>query len=483
MAGRSIVGIDIGTTKVAVVVIDPLKQKILRTVSQDTRSAVALKDPALKEQAVEKIEHTLKQCIHKAFNGLSCGVASLGITGQMHGIIGIDSGGRARTNCVTWQDARGLLRDEEGRSLLDEMKQRAGARPIAPGYGIVTLYWWVKEKTARRFSRIVTIPDYFGMRITGRKTPAIDHTMAESLGCFDIFSGRFDTGYISALGIPEDFFPEVFAPTTVSGTVKEKNPFGIPGGEGIPVALSIGDNQASYLGSVKEFSHTIVVNVGTASQVTYARDEDSWRRGVPAHVDGYDVTLRPFVEGRAIVAGSSLAGGVSYRALRDFFARAGKDLFGIDPPEDFWDRMNSLALRADSDERLTVVPLFSGKRSAPDARGRIEGISMKNFAPSNVIYGTLEGVVRILREMVAPSVLTSADTVVGCGNGLRKNPALRKAASRVFENDIRIPLHEEEAAVGAALNGAVAAGVYRSFTDAAGIVRYRESQRGEKYES
>ncbi len=483
VACRTIVGIDIGTTKVAVVVIDPLKRKILRTVSQDTHSEVTLQDPSLKEQDVEKIGHTLKQCIHKVFNGLSCEVASVGITGQMHGIIGIDNEGRARTNCVTWQDERGLLRDEEGRSLLDEMKQRAGARPIAPGYGIVTLYWWVREKTARRFSRIVTIPDYFGMRITGRKTPAIDYTMAESLGCFDIFSTRFDTGYISDLGIPEDYFPEVLAPTTVSGTVKKDNPFDIPGGEDIPVALSIGDNQASYLGSVKEFYRTLVVNVGTASQVSYARDEFSWRHGVQAHVDGYDVTLRPFVEGGAIVAGSSLAGGVSYRALRDFFERAGKDLFGVDSPEDLWDRMNALALRVDTDERLTVVPLFAGKRSAPDARGRIEGISMKNFQPSNVIYGTLEGVVRILRDMVDPSVLTRTDTVVGSGNGLRKNPALRKVVSCVFENDIRIPLHEEEAAVGAALNGAVAAGKYRSFADAAEIVRYGESPRGEKYES
>jgi len=125
-----------------------------------------------------------------------------------------------------------------------------------------------------------------------------------------------------------------------------------------------------------------------------------------------------------------------------------------------------------------VVPFFSGKRSDPEARGRIEGISMNNFVPSNLIYGTLEGVVRILRDMVDPVVLARIETVVGSGNGFRKNPALRKAASRMFKKDIRIPLHEEEAAVGAALNGAVAAGVYRSFADAAEIVRYRELQGG-----
>jgi sedoheptulokinase len=479
-SNRSLLGIDIGTTKVAVVLIDPLKRKILKTVSQDTCAAIPFHDPALKEQSVEKIERTLKRSIHEALEGLSCEVASVGITGQMHGIIGLDDEGRAKTNCVTWQDGRGLHRNGEGHSVLEEMQQKAGVRPIASGYGIVTLYWWVREKTARQFSRIVTIPDYFGMRMTGRTRPVIDYSMAESLGCFDIFTCRWDTDYISALGIPEELFPRVFPPTTVLGRVKKKNPFDIPCSENTPVALSIGDNQASYLGSVRDYYRTLVVNVGTASQVTYARAGAVQRDGVFAHIDRYDVTLRPFVEGGAIVAGSALSGGTSYRAVRDFFAAAGKNIFGVDPPEDLWERMNALALSADAGARLTVVPLFSGKRSEPEARGRIEGISMNNFVPSNLIYGTLEGVVRILRDMVDPNVLARIETVVGSGNGFRKNPALRKAASRIFEKDIRLPLHEEESAVGAALNGAVAAGVYRSFADAARIVRYCERQGGEE---
>jgi len=184
------------------------------------------------------------------------------------------------------------------------------------------------------------------------------------------------------------------------------------------------------------------------------------------------------VDGGAIVAGSSLSGGASYRAVRDFFAEAGKTLFGIEKPQDLWERMNELALNADSGKRLTVVPLFSGKRSDPEVRGRIEGISMQNFVPSNLIYGTLEGVVRILRDMVDPAVLAQIETVVGSGNGFRKNPALRKAASRIFKKNVCMPLHEEEAAVGAALNGAVAAGVYPSFAEAAEFIHYRESRGG-----
>ena len=473
----SIMGIDIGTTKVACVFIDPFKRKILRAASQETCAEVACEDPSLKEQSAEKIERSVTRCIHEAAEGLRCEISSIGVTGQMHGIIGVDDEGRAKTNCVTWQDGRGLNRNREGHSLLEEMSRRAGLRPIASGYGIVTLYWWIRKKRTARFSRIVSIPDYFGMRLTGVKRPAIDYSMAQSIGCFDISSCRWDKDYIAALGIPMELFPQVFPPTTVLGRMKKKNPFDIPCGEDTPVALAIGDNQASFLGSAREYSRTLVVNVGTASQVTYALPA-AQSGGVFSHVDGYDVTLRPFVDGGAIVAGSSLSGGASYRAVRDFFAEAGKTLFGIEKPKDLWERMNELALNADSGERITVVPLFSGKRSDPEARGRIEGISMQNFVPSNIIYGTLEGVVRILRDMVDPAVLAQIETVVGSGNGFRKNPALRKAASRIFKKNVCMPLHEEEAAVGAALNGAVAAGVYPSFAEAAEFIHYRESRGG-----
>ncbi|MBO4406478.1 MAG: hypothetical protein J5849_02150, partial [Clostridia bacterium] len=57
------------------------------------------------------------------------------------------------------------------------------------------------------------------------------------------------------------------------------------------------------------------------------------------------------------------------------------------------------------------------------------------------------------------------------GNAVRRNPALREAIRQVFSLSPRLPLHTEEAAFGAALYGAVSAGLL-SREEAGKLIRY-----------
>ena len=50
------------------------------------------------------------------------------------------------------------------------------------------------------------------------------------------------------------------------------------------------------------------------------------------------------------------------------------------------------------------------------------------------------------------------DRLAASGNAVRKNPALVRALERVFGCRVCIPVHQEEAAFGAALFAAAAAG-------------------------
>jgi len=52
------------------------------------------------------------------------------------------------------------------------------------------------------------------------------------------------------------------------------------------------------------------------------------------------------------------------------------------------------------------------------------------------------------------------ERIVGSGNGLRLNAALRQCLEEAFGGPISIGKVREEAAVGAALTGAVAVGIY-----------------------
>jgi sugar (pentulose or hexulose) kinase len=136
--------------------------------------------------------------------------------------------------------------------------------------------------------------------------------------------------------------------------------------------------------------------------------------------------------------------------------------------------MSALVKGHYSAEGLDVRPFFSGMRSDPCLRGSIRGLSDDNFTPTNLVYGTMEGIAAVLKNMVEPSVLAQRSRLIGGGNALRKNETLRKIVGRVFGKDLVMPLHEEEAAAGAAIHGAIAAGAMKGYSEASRVIRYSQ---------
>ncbi|MGQ9616396.1 MAG: sedoheptulokinase [Spirochaetota bacterium] len=466
-----LLGIDFGTTKLAFTCIEPNERRVVTHHSIPIGADLHLENPSLKEQDITRITEVFYEGLRDFLKEREYSLLSIGLTGQMHGILGVGKGGKAVTNLVTWQDQRGYCRKDNGNTLIEEMHQKAGLRPVASGYGVVTLYDWVRVGRQSDIEWICTIPDYFAMLLTGKNAPVMDYTMADSTGAFDNSNRAWDFAYLEALGIERRFFPEAVHPTTVIGVLNDPSIRRIQSNERVPIAVSIGDNQASYLGSVREHFDSLLVNIGTGSQISFTvkdpRDSD-----VKGLIDGYDVVLRPFVSGNWLVAGNAISGGVVYRALYDFFKKTGADLFGITSFEKLWERMGELAMEVKDCRGLDVYPLFEGKRSDPDARGSIKGISIKNLIPGCLILGTLKGMVKILIDMIKPGIIEKRKFLIGSGNGIRKNPVLRVVTSELFERQILVPAHEEEAAVGAAINGGVASGVFKDFDEAKRVIQY-----------
>jgi len=468
---RCELGLDFGTTKAACVLVDLEEGSLLHSASVNTDAYIRCKNPLYYEQDAGRVLGALFEAVMRCMKGFEGEILSIGITGQMHGVVGIDERGNPVTNLVTWQDERGNGPGKNGRTILEEMEKRGGKQAIATGYGIVTLFDWIVRKRLRNIRKVCTIPDYFGMLITGLKQPVIDDTMADSTGAFDTRERSWDHDYISDLGLDAGILPDVVPPSTVLGQVRDENILSLLNGSRPPVSVGIGDNQASYIGSVRDYADTILVNIGTASQVSYLADGSPSTDGGPS-VDGYDVVVRPFVDGRRLVSGNSLSGGCLYAKLRDFFEETGRELFGASDFSALWERMEALVSEKEDSGGLELNPLFWGKRSDPAARGFIRGLNDKNFTPANLIYTTLEGIVNILRTMVDDRTIEKRHRLVGSGNTLRKNRTMRKVTQRIFQKEMLVPLYEEEAAIGAAINGAVSCGLVKNFSDAGSIIRY-----------
>ncbi|MFB9278637.1 sedoheptulokinase [Cohnella cellulosilytica] len=498
-----VAGIDIGTTSVCCVIADaqtgaianvaartndaerPSEQGWDRT--QDPRRIVAILEEMIAGQAVYWKD-----------------VSAIGISCQMHGILYVDGRGDAVSPLYTWQDRRGDLAldrsaepTESGLGPADSamnsaspanessrtdsasrtsptdpasrtsptdrahrtpstdrpvswasyMEERSGHR-LASGYGLVThCYNLHHNLVPPEAVYLCTVGDYVAMKLCGRNVPLMDASNAASLGLYDSNTRSFDLAALEALGIDPRMIPPQAGQSDAAGTTPS----------GGTVACAIGDNQASFLGSVPSLEDTMLVNVGTGAQISV------YSKGTEA-VPGLET--RPFPGGGSLLVGASLGGGKTYALLEGLF-RSIHDSFAAAPlgDERLYKKMNALAEEAlrDADAPLQVSAQFFGTREDPGRTGTIAGVSERNWTAGHLALGFLNGIVDELlafAERFPEPLRSRVRTVAASGNGMRQNPVMRQ----LLRTKLRLPLHlspvEEEAALGAAIHAAVRSGMY-----------------------
>jgi sugar (pentulose or hexulose) kinase len=145
------------------------------------------------------------------------------------------------------------------------------------------------------------------------------------------------------------------------------------------------------------------------------------------------------------------------------------------PTSDFYDRLNALAAAVPDDaDGLVCEPFFRGTRRRPDARGMFRGVDESNFTPGHVARAVLNGIAAALHSFYdsageqRPATVTR---IIGSGNGLRKNRLLVETLARVFQREVWLPAHREEAAYGTALLAGSQTGVWRNLEAAGACIR------------
>ncbi len=442
------VGLDIGTTTICAVVLDEESGELLQSITRPNDTALAgkpyerLQNPA----AILACCETILADITARFAPVSC----IGITGQMHGITYLNREGVSVSPLYTWQDESA---NELGEGAVSYAQRLSGltAYPMASGFGAASYY---THHTLRRVPEdavsFCTIHDYVAMRLCGRKTPLVHASDAASFGLFQNMTMRFDEKAIRQAGLDSAFFPEVTADFALAGSYQS-----------IPVTVAIGDNQASFLGSVSDMNETLLVNVGTGSQISFAT----------ANTAPFAQTeLRPCVDGLFLRVGCSLCGGRAFAALEQFLRKTAEFSCGR-PFESAYPAIDSYLAQSERPANcMRVTTTFSGTRANPQERGKIENLGLENFTPQHLIWGILQGIVSELALLYPAG--ENHRILVGSGNGLRKNEALRRLFSAQFGKDLKMPRHTEEAAVGAALFGMTAAKRVASIDEAQQLIAY-----------
>ena len=434
-----VMGIDMGTTTVSVIMMNAETGAILGSRTVAHHGFLEGHIPQSKIQSPDRLYQVASAAVAELADEFGA-PACIGLTGQMHGMLYVNGQGEAVSPLYIWQDGCGNLPMNGEETYASFLRKSGGA--ASAGFGLTTHFYLQKNGMIPDSAvKMVPICDYIGMRLCKSSRAVIAKDMAASWGCFDLQKGKFLTEEMEALGLDISFLPELMEEHGIMGHTPE----------GIPVIVSLGDNQASVLGSVSDLCDTVLINIGTGSQVSVGTDH---YRDVSGSIE-----LRPCVEGRSLLVGSGLCGGRAYAMLEQFY----REISGNE--DAMYDRMAAQA-RAfreayGTDAAWKVKTTFSGTRSNPAEKGSITGIGIENFHPGAMTLGVIRGILEELYEMYVEMCRVTgkqATKLVGSGNGIRKNKLMQELAEEIFGMPLAIPQYQEEAAYGAALYALAATG-------------------------
>lgn len=477
-------GFDIGTTTVCGVLID---LESGRTVKTQTRK----NDSWIKGESYERLQDPariwqLVQAIYQDFLAED-EIAAIGLTGQMHGLVYVDAEGSAVSPLYTWEDERGnrFVTDtekEKGTGFDRKAAHQTYAQqlsnltgyPMATGFGLTTHYYNLKNNLVpKQATTFCTIHDYIAMKLTGRKKPLMTASDAASFGCFDVETMCFDAAALKRAGIDASVLPECTADFTLVGSTAEK----------IPVAAAIGDNQASVIGALRSMEKSLLINIGTSSQVSMCLPlpEAKMRKEMQRKLQLAGIELRPVCGDLFLLVGAGLCGGRAYALLERFFARTVELMTGKAPENQLYEQMNALlAERGLEDGDLKIDTRFCGTRMDPERRGGITGLGETNFKPEEFTFGVLRGMAEELDTFYQEMRKDGAgapEYLIGSGNAVRSNPYLQKIFEKLFGMELQIPCHREEAAYGAAMAAMTAAGCVDSLDEAQKLISYEKIEK------
>ncbi len=384
-----------------------------------------------------------------------CGVAkedivSIGLSGQMHGLVLLDEDCNVLRNAILWCDGRTTAQCQEiearlGREKLIEIT----ANPALEGFTAGKILW-VQQNEPEIWAKVrhILLPkDYIRYKLAG--TFATDASDASGMQLLHIANRDWSEEVCAALDIDMNLLPKVYESPDVTGTLLPDVAEKVGLCAGIPIAGGGGDNACAAIGTGVCKEGKAFTTIGT-SGVVFAHTKD-------LHIDkqGRIHTFCCAVPGAWHVMGCTLAAGLSLNWFRGQLASE------YSYPE-LDAACDKLPIGADD---LIYLPYLMGERSPIlDARSRgvffgLSAIHTKEHMARAVMEGVAYSLYNCL-EVLRENDIECSDMAF-CGGGA-KSDFWRKMFTDVYGVPVKLMQSSEGAVLGAAILGGCAAGVYAS---------------------
>ena len=461
LENKYLIGIDIGTSGTKSALFDTMGNVIASATAEyplyQPQNGWAEQDPADWWSAVCK---TLKDICSKATDG---DIAGVGLSGQMHGLVMLDSKCNVIRNSIIWCDSRTADECKQIEKLVGHDRLiEITANPALAGF-TASKIMWVKNHEPENYEKCAHIllpKDYIRFKLTGEFATEVSD--ASGMQLLDIPGRCWSDEVLEKLSIDKRLLAKVYESPDVTGhiTAEVAKITGLP--SGIPVAGGAGDNAAAAVGTGVVKCGKAFTTVGTSGVVFAHMDTPVIDKGGRVH------TFCTAVPGQWHVMGVTQAAGLSLNWFKHNIAE-NLSYKEIDLAAE------EIAIGAD---RLIYLPYLMGERTPlldTNARGVFFGLSAMH-TKGHMARAVLEGVAYSLcscLDILSEMGVDTEDMAI-CGGGA-KSPLWRKILSDSFGIAVKTMESDEGPALGAAILAGCAAGIYSSVEEGCSIaVRDKE---------
>jgi xylulokinase len=374
---RAVLGIDLGTQSLKVVVYDFEAKRVAATASapltidQDA-SGKAEQEP---DAWLEALAAALQQVPTTARDA----VLAIGVSGQQHGLVALGLDGKPLRPAKLWcdtttqADAEEIMTAVGGRDRCITLSGNA----IVTGFTAPKILWLRKHEPERydAMADILLPHDYVNFALTGQK--AMEHGDASGTGLLDVRKRSWHRGMLDAMDSSRDLgdcLPSLVESGEFIGETNEQATarFGLR--PGIPVAVGGGDNMMGAIGTGNVRPGRLTMSLGTSGTLYAYADE-------------------PIVDPEGNIAAFCSSTGGWLPLLCTMNCTFATELVRAPLDVALADFDATIAAVPAGSEGLVALPFFNGERTPnlPAAKGSLIGLDASNCSKGHLLRATVEG--------------------------------------------------------------------------------------------
>ena len=454
------IGIDLGTSAAKFLLVDSEGSILGSTVKE---YPLIFPHPGWSEQEPQEWWGALLSGVTELLTGFDSSlVAGIGVGGQMHGLVSLDSEDNVIRPAILWNDGRTSEETDWLNTVIGKEKlSRLTANIAFAGFTAPKILWMQKNEPENfaRITKIMLPKDYINYRLTG--IHACDYSDASGMLLLDVEHKCWSKEMLQICGITEEVMPRLFESYEVIGTVKPEiaHTLGIPAT--VKVVAGAGDNAAAAVGTGTVGGGACNISLGTSGTIFISSENFG--------VDPMN-SLHAFAhaDGKYHLMGCML----SAASCNKWFCE------DILKTADFPAEQIGMDARL-GENRVFFLPYLMGERSPindTDARGTFTGMTM-DTTRRDLVQAVLEGVAFAIRDSfeVARTIGVKIERSKLCGGGA-KSPVWRRMLANILNIPLDLPQTEQGPGYGGAMLAMVGCGEYESVEECAGkLVRVKET--------